>query len=391
VSPLERGGDIAGLSNGGNAEGGKELFRMKTGVAHLPLHYGKAPPWLFQRMKSLAREITLYIVDAYGTEEMLSRLSDPFWFQAFGCLLGFDWHSSGVTTTVCGALKEGVKGMEKELGLFIAGGKGRASRKTPIEIEEICSQKAMDGIPLIYASRMSAKVDSAAVQDGYQIYHHTFFFTQSGNWAVVQQGMNEQNRYARRYHWFSRGVEDFVCEPHWAVCCDQKREGLNLVAQESERARQSITELSNEKPEFLISEGKRVNELYLPKAHSVPMEEVRLEKLERIFIQIYEHSPKNFEDLLGMRGVGPKSLRALSLISELIYGAKPSFKDPTRFSFAHGGKDGHPYPVDRNVYDKTIEALRDAIDKAKVGDREKVEAVRRLRHFSGVDRFRQPG
>ncbi|HYA94430.1 MAG TPA: DUF763 domain-containing protein [Thermodesulfobacteriota bacterium] len=364
---------------------------MKTGVAHLPLHYGKAPVWLFQRMKSLAREITLAIIDAYGTEEILSRLSDPFWFQAFGCLLGFDWHSSGVTTTVCGALKEGIKGMEKELGLFIAGGKGRASRKTPVEIEEICSQRAMDGIPLIYASRMSAKVDSAAVQDGYQIYHHTFFFTQSGNWAVVQQGMNEQNRYARRYHWFSQGVKDFVCEPHWAVCCDQKREGLNLVARESERARQSIMELSNEKPEFLISEGKRVNELYLPKEHSVPMEGIRLEKLEKIFIQIYEHAPKNFEGLLGMRGVGPKSLRALSLISELIYGAKPSFRDPTRFSFAHGGKDGHPYPVDRKVYDKTIEALRDAIDKAKVGNREKMEAVRRLRHFSGVDSFRQSG
>ena len=391
MNPLERGGDIAGLSNGVNADRGKESFGMKTGVAHLPLHYGKAPVWLFQRMKSLAREITLAIIDAYGTEEILSRLSDPFWFQAFGCLLGFDWHSSGVTTTVCGALKEGIKGMEKELGLFIAGGKGRASRKTPVEIEEICSQRAMDGIPLIYASRMSAKVDSAAVQDGYQIYHHTFFFTQSGNWAVVQQGMNEQNRYARRYHWFSQGVKDFVCEPHWAVCCDQKREGLNLVAQESERARQSITELSNEKPEFLISEGKRVNELYLPKEHSVPMEGIRLEKLEKIFIQIYEHAPKSFEGLLGMRGVGPKSLRALSLISELIYGAKPSFRDPTRFSFAHGGKDGHPYPVDRKVYDKTIEALRDAIDKAKVGNREKMEAVRRLRHFSGVDSFRQSG
>ena len=159
---------------------------MKTGMAHLPLHYGKAPPWLFQRMKNLAREISLFIIDAYGTEEMLSRLSDPFWFQAFGCVLGFDWHSSGVTTTVCGALKEGIKGMEKELGFFIAGGKGRTSRKTSLEIEEICDQRAIEGTPLIYASRMSAKVDSAAVQDGYQIYHHTFFFTQSGQWAVIQ-------------------------------------------------------------------------------------------------------------------------------------------------------------------------------------------------------------
>jgi hypothetical protein len=335
-------------------------------------------------MKSLAREITLTIIDAYGTEEMLSRLSDPFWFQAFGCALGFDWHSSGVTTTVCGALKEAMKGMEKELGFFIAGGKGKTSRKTPQEIEEICYQRSVDGTPLIYASRMSAKVDGAAVQDGYQIYHHAFFFTKSGQWAVVQQGMNERNRYARRYHWFSQGVKDFVCEPHWAVCCDQRKEGLNLVAQESENARQSITELSHEKPEFLISQGKRANELYLPEEHPVPMEEIRLERLEKIFVQIYERSPNNFEQLLGIKGVGPQSLRALSLISELIYGIKPSFKDPTRFSFAHGGKDGHPYPVDRKVYDSTIEVLKDAIDRAKVGDREKMEAIRRLGNFAVV-------
>ncbi len=355
---------------------------MKTGVAHLPLHHGKAPSWLFQRMKSLAREITVYIIDGYGAEEMLSRLSDPFWFQAFGCLLGFDWHSSGVTTTVCGAMKEGMKGMERELGFFIAGGKGRVSRRTPVEIEEICSQRAIDGAPLIYASRMSAKVDSAAVQDGYQIYHHAFFFTQSGAWAVVQQGMNEESRYARRYHWFSQGIRNFVCEPHWAVCCDQRREGLNLVAQESEKARESITELAHEKPEFLTVEGKRAIELYLPGEHSIPMEKSRLEQLEKTFVQIYERSPDNFEQLLGIKGVGPKSLRALSLISELIYGVKPSFKDPTRFSFAHGGKDGHPYPVDRKVYDKTIEVLKDAVDKARVGDREKIGAIKRLATFS---------
>jgi hypothetical protein len=357
---------------------------MKTGVAHLPLHYGKAPPWLFQRMKSLARGITLSIIDAYGAEEMLSRLSDPFWFQALGCALGFDWHSSGVTTTVCGALKEGIKGMGKELGFFITGGKGRTSRRTPLEIEEICNQRAMNGAPLIYASRMSAKVDSAAVQDGYQIYHHTFFFTQSGEWAVIQQGMNEENRYARRYHWFSRGIKDFVCEPHWAVCCDQRNGGLNLVAQESERTRQAMTELSHEKPEFLISEVKKAVELYLPQSHPVPMEERRQERLERIFIQIYDRLPNNFEELLGIKGVGPKTLRSLSLISELIHGIKPSFKDPTRFSFAHGGKDGHPYPVDRKVYDKSIEVLKTALEEAKVGDREKVAAIRRLGNFAGL-------
>ncbi len=357
---------------------------MKTGVAHLPLHYGKAPSWLFQRMKKLAREVTLFIIDVYGTEEMLLRLSDPFWFQAFGCALGFDWHSSGVTTTVCGALKEGIKGMEKEIGFFVAGGKGKVSRRTPLEIEEICDQRGLDGTPLIYASRMSAKVDSAAIQDGYQIYHHAFFFTDSGQWAVVQQGMNEENRYARRYHWFSQGMRDFVCEPHWAICCDQRNGGLNLVAQESEEARKLVTELSHEKPEFLITEGKKATELYLPREHPVPMEESRLERLEKIFGQIYDRSPDNFEELLGIKGVGPKSIRALSLISELIHGVKPSFKDPTRFSFAHGGKDGHPYPVDRKAYDKTIEVLKGAIEKARVGDREKMEAIQRLRHFTEI-------
>jgi len=357
---------------------------MRTGIAYLPLHYGKAPSWLFQRMKHLSREITLFIIDTYGAEEMLHRLSDPFWFQAFGCTLGFDWHSSGVTTTVCGALKEGLNGLEKELGFYITGGKGKTSRKTPAEIEKICDQESMDGAPLIYASRMSAKVDSSAVQDGYQIYHHCLFFTKKGSWAVVQQGMNEATRYARRYHWLSRGVKDFVCEPHWAVCCDQRNEGLNLVALESEQTRQAITELSHEKPKFLIAEGKRATELYLPREHPVPMEESRLERLEKIFIQIYERSPNNFEELLGIKGVGPKSIRALSLISELIYGVKPSFRDPTRFSFAHGGKDGHPYPVDRKVYDKTIEVLKSAIEKARVGDLERIEAMRRLGNFTRI-------
>lgn len=361
---------------------------MKTGIAHLPLHYGKAPSWLFQRMRRLAREIVLFIIDAHGVEGMLFRLSDPFWFQALGCALGFDWHSSGVTTTVCGALKEGIRGMEKELGLYIAGGKGGASRKTPHEIEQFCNQTSIDGSSLIYASRMSAKVDSAAVQDGYQIYHHSFFFTDQGSWAVVQQGMNEVTRYARRYHWLSRGVKDFVCEPHWAVCCDQRKEALNLVATESQEARETIVELSHEKPEFLIKEGKRITELTLPTAHAVPMEKIRLDRLEKGFVRIYENAPENFERLLGIEGVGPKTLRALSLISELIYGVKSSFRDPARFSFAHGGKDGHPYPVDRDVYDKTIEVLKTAIDRASVGDREKTEAIRRLGHFD--DKFQNP-
>jgi hypothetical protein len=361
---------------------------MRTGIAHLPLHGGKAPPWLFQRMRSLAKEIALFIVDVHGSEEMLLRLSDPFWFQAFGCTLGFDWHSSGLTTTVCGALKEGIKGMEKELGFYIAGGKGKTSRKTPQEIKEICDERSINGAALTYASRMSAKVDSAAVQDGYQIYHHCFFFTEKGSWAVIQQGMNERTRYARRYHWLSEGVKDFVCEPHWAVCCDQRNGGLNLVAVESEEARKAITELSHETPEWLMREGRKITELYLQAEHPIPGEKVRMERLEKAFIQIYDHAPKNFEELLGIKGVGPRTLQALSLISELIYGARSSLKDPTRFSFAHGGKDGHPYPVDRKVYDHTIEILGRAIENARVGDREKMDAIKRLKGFANIEDFR---
>ena len=232
---------------------------------------------------------------------------------------------------------------------------------------------------------MSAKVDSAAVQDGYQIYHHCFFFTAEGSWAVVQQGMNEENRYARRYHWLGDEMEDFVCEPHRAVCCDLKGKGLNLVARESDRSREAITEISREEPDWVVHEGKKVNQLFLPKAHPVPGEEIRLERLEKIFIKIHEQAPVDFESLLGVPGVGPKTLRALSLISELIYGAKPSFKDPARFSFAHGGKDGHPYPVDRRVYDQTIAVLREAVERARIGDRDRMEAVRRLRQFANVE------
>lgn len=239
---------------------------MRTGIAHLPLHYGKAPAWLFSRMKLLAREITLVMVEEFGSIEIVRRLSDPFWFQAFGCVLGFDWHSSGVTTTVCGALKEGLKGLENELGLYVAGGKGGTSRKTPTEIRTVGNLISVDPESLVYASKMAAKVDNTAIQDGYQLYHHNFIFTKSGVWAVVQQGMNETNRYARRYHWLSENLDhleesslrpeqhSFVNEPHTAICCDARSETLNLVAQESEPARKTTTLIAQEKPEKLIYE-----------------------------------------------------------------------------------------------------------------------------------------
>lgn len=351
---------------------------MKTGIAHLPLHGGKAPFWLFQRMKRLAREIAIAVVNEYGPQEMLQRLSDPFWFQAFGCVLGFDWHSSGVTTTTCGALKEGIKGLEKELGLFIAGGKGGTSRKTPSEIVDAGDQLSCDPEKLVYASRMSAKVDSSAVQDGYQLYHHSFIFTKSGDWAVVQQGMNDINKYARRYHWLGSKVANFVVEPHQAICCDSRGNALNMVAGESEAARQATVMLSQEKPDTLVDEIRKMQSLYLPARHHIDVHDIHPDRLYKIFTKTYENVPKNFESLLGIEGVGPKTIRALALISEIVYGKVPSFNDPVRYSFAHGGKDGYPYPVDKDVYDRSIEILRKAVNQSKIGNSEKVDAIKRL-------------
>lgn len=352
---------------------------MRTGIAQLPLHYGKAPRWLFQRMVQLARQVAIIIVQDMGPEEMLHRMADPFWFQAFGCVLGFDWHSSGVTTTVCGALKEGIKGLEEELGLFVAGGKGKTSRQTPNQIAAWGDAISLDPAPLVYASRMSAKVDNSAIQDGYQLYHHVFLFTPGGSWAVVQQGMNESTRYARRYHWLGEGVKDFVCEPHAAICCDSRGEPLNLVATESTDARATIAQIaSEEKPEKLLLDLKRLKSLSLPTRHHITLDDINPDRLDKIFLSTYENKPANFEELLGMKGVGPKTLRALSLISEIVYGVPASFRDPARFSFAHGGKDGHPYPIDRETYDKSIELLRKAIRQSRIENSGKLEAEKRL-------------
>jgi hypothetical protein len=332
-------------------------------------------------MRRLAREVTIILVEEYGPDEVLSRLSDPFWFQAFGCVLGFDWHSSGLTTTVCGALKEGLRGLEKDLGLFVAGGKGKTSRQTPSQIEAACEGISVDPAPLVYTSRMVAKVDSAAVQDAYQIYHHCFFFTGDGSWCVVQQGMNEATRYARRYHWKGRGLIDFVCEPHEAICCDARGQTLNMVARESEDARSASAALSCEKPEVLAKEAEKIPRLELPEEHRILKENLNVKRLEKILLSTYERQPEDFEQLLGMKGVGPKTIRALSLLSEVVHGARPSFRDPARFSYAHGGKDGHPYPVARREYDRSIEILRKAVQAAKIGNTERLKAFKRLSVF----------
>jgi hypothetical protein len=330
-------------------------------------------------MVKLAREITIVIVADFGTEEMLRRLSHPYWFQAFGCILGFDWHSSGVTTTLCGALKEGIKGLEKDLGLFIAGGKGKTSRQTPAELERWGELISINPVPLVYASRMSAKVDSAAIQDGYQLYHHSFFFTNRGLWAVVQQGMNETVRYARRYHWLGETVTDFVNEPHSAILSEARGKALNLVAGESDPARITITEIAtSQKPEEILLDLKKIKTLSLPSHHYLSTEDLHPDSLKKIILSTYERQPEDFEHLLGLQGVGAKTIRALSLISELVHGSPPSYRDPARYSFAHGGKDGIPYPVDRQTYDQSIELLRKAINKTKLGIREKNEAMNRL-------------
>ena len=351
----------------------------RTGITNLPLHGGRAPRWLFDRMVQLAREITIAIVAEFGPEEMLRRLSHPYWFQAFGCVLGFDWHSSGVTTILCGAIKEGIKGLEKEVGLFVTGGKGKTSRRTPSEIESWGDRISLDPAPLVYASRMSAKVDSSAVQDGYQLYHHVLLFTANGSWTVIQQGMNESNRYARRYHWLGETVTDFVNEPHSAILSETRGQVLNLVAGESEPVRNTVTDIAiNEKPEVILADIKKLKTLDLPAHHPVGISDIHPDSLSRILLSVYERQPQDFERLLGLKGVGAKTLRALSLVSELVHGVAPSYRDPVRYSFAHGGKDGYPYPVDRETYDRSIKLLSTAIHRTGLGIREKKEALNRL-------------
>lgn len=308
-------------------------------------------------------------------------MSDPFWFQSFGCVLGFDWHSSGVTTTVGGALKEGLKGLEKELGLVIAGGKGGTSRKTPSEIETFGEQLLLpqDKIrDLIYSSRMSAKVDTSALQDGFQLYHHNFIFTRKGDWAVFQQGMNTDLRAARRYHWLSSSLKDFVEEPHTAICTEKKSNALDLTSKESRTTRYSNVELVMDNFPALLKDIKKLDTLTLPKSHPIYPVNFDTKRLDKILRSINERKPEDFEKMLGLSGVGPKTILALTLISELVYGTKPSWKDPARYSFAHGGKDGFPYPVQKETYDQSIEILSIAIKKAKIENSEKIKALKAL-------------
>jgi uncharacterized protein len=335
-------------------------------------------------MVLLSREILTHIVEEYGAREVLRRMSDPYWFQAFGCVLGFDWHSSGVTTTVCGAVKESLRDTGPEWGLFAAGGKGAASKKSPAQIRSACESLSRDPDALVHASRTAAKVDNAAVQDGYQLYHHVFLFTASGDWSVVQQGMNDRTSTARRYHWLSEHVTSFVDEPHEAVCCDMRTETLNLVARESRDVRTACAELAGQPPDTTLRALETVPDLRLPARHLLfPEMDVDTRYLSKILLKTYERPPEDFETLLGMEGVGPKTLRSLALASELIYGTSASTRDPARFAFAVGGKDGIPFPVDRPVYDQTIDILSRAVDRARIDRSERIQALKRLAQFQG--------
>jgi hypothetical protein len=354
---------------------------MRTGRADLPLHGGRAPRWLFERMTALARAMTLVMVEEHGVAGMLARISDPFWFQAFGCVLGFDWHSSGLTTTTCGALKEALRDISGEIGLVVAGGKGKTSRRTPHEIAAACERSGLDAAPLVRASRLSAKVDSAAVQDGYQVYQHTFLFADDGTWAVVQQGMNEATGMARRYHWLTPPAFDE--DPHAGVAGLPEQGVLNLVAGEARSNRGVAVELAREHPSKIATEIARLRaseprHLSMPRRHAALLSDVDPTRIERVLLKSYEAQPADYTSLLGVPGVGAKGLRALALVAELTYGEPASVKDPVSFSYAHGGKDGTPYPVNREVYDSTVESLRNVLSGTKVERSEKRAALTRL-------------
>lgn len=356
---------------------------MRTGIANLPLHGHHCPRWLFDRMVKLSSAIIEAIVEEYGPTEVLERLSDPFWFQALGCVVGFDWHSSGLTTVLCGALKEGLRPKQRQLGLYLAGGKALTSRKTPAEIEKYADRDGLsvDVNALRYASRMSAKVDNAAVQDGFQIYHHVFAFTADGQWAVVQQGMDQNIGWARRYHWLGKDLDNFIQEPHSAVCGDPVQQVLNMVAGESATARDASLYLSQRPVEVVKTlnkikdmPGDKLKILNLPAAHHVP----QANRIEKYLAKLYEIQPASYEGMLAVEGVGPATVRAFALVAEVVYNARASRKDPVRYSFAHGGKDGHPFPVNRQNYDRSINLLENALRRAKTGDRENIKALKRL-------------
>ncbi|MDR1897100.1 MAG: DUF763 domain-containing protein [Prevotellaceae bacterium] len=351
---------------------------MKRGSADLPLHYGVVPAWLAQRMSLLGGAIAEAVVMEYGRSALLQRLSDPFWFQSLGCVLGMDWHSSGITTSVMNALKKAINKRSGELGVYVCGGRGKSSLQTPAELLEVARKTGLNGEELVRHSRLSAKVDNTAVQDGFQLYLHSFIVTIDGEWAVIQQGMNPDERMARRYHWLSSSLESFMEEPHTSVCGKNQGLILNLTDKQATATKTGIMELTKELPAKLIKEVS----LILPRHHEVRAEDVNLKRLGAALILAHETGVENMESLLLLKDVGPRTIQSLTLVSEVIHGTPSRFSDPARFSFAHGGKDGHPFPVPTATYDQTIEILDNAIRQSHLGDKDKSEALRNLSKIS---------
>lgn len=352
---------------------------LRSGTTDLPLHGGKVPAWLHQRMAKLGRAIIEVIVADFGHDEVIRRLSDPFWFQSFGAVLGMDWHSSGITTSVMGALKKSLNPISHELGIYICGGRGKSSRKTPAELLSLANQYGFDGDALVRTSRLSAKVDNTAVQDGFQIYLHNFILTHDQKWAVVQQGMNPNSATARRYHWHSAHVESFTREPHAAVCGKNQGMILNLVAEGAQSTQQCMLNFQNELPSRLIKEATK---LIMPAHHDVRAKDIDLKRLGVILHLAHETQPEDFEDLLLLRGLGPRTLQSLALVSEIIYGKPSRFQDPARYSFAHGGKDGDPFPVPLKVYDQSIEFMHTLVEKASLDLTDRKLAFKSLHRIS---------
>jgi len=346
-----------------------------SGSADLPLHYGSVPKWLAERMARLGLAITESIITEYGKEEILRRLSDPFWFQSFGAVMGMDWHSSGITTSVMGALKRAVNPQSKEFGIYICGGKGKFSKQTPDELLRIAEATGLDGNEMVRCSKLTAKVDNTAIQDGFQLYTHNFILSTTGQWTVVQQGMRAGDRTARRYHWHSENIRSFVEEPHTGICGINQGNILNLTAAEAITSREGILKVSEENPEKII---ETFQHLKMPSHHDLRAEDVNLKRLGTTLWLAHENHPEDFEELLLLKGVGPRTIQSLALVSEVIHGSPTRFKDPARFSFAHGGKDGHPFPVPTKVYDETIGILEKAVEKAKLGINDKNTAIKKL-------------
>ena len=367
----------------------------RSGFADLPLHSGRVPQWLAQRMTALGTAITEAVVFDYGTSAFLSRLSDPFWFQALGAVMGMDWHSSGVTTSVMGALKRGLSPRAHELGLYICGGRGRFSRNTPNELRAIAFRRGFDGEKLVRTSRLTARVDNNAIADGFQIYLHNFVVTADGEWAVVQQGLNDRTGMARRYHWHSATVKDFVNEPHTGIVGEHQGMVINLVDADAKPAQHAMLQITGETPEKTLGE---VRHLKMPAHHDVQARDIDLKRLGAVLAVAYDRGLHDFAELLLLEKLGPRTLQSLALVAEVIHGAPTRFSDPARFSFAHGGKDGHPFPVPLKTYDESLTFLRNALDRAKPASaasgseprvtserqfgKEKLDALRRLERFT---------